>query len=379
MSRKFGMKGVASFLGALACGIGILHVPVAAAAQEAAKILAGAESEGKVVVYGAPGPQYRKALVDSFQKSYPKIRVEYFGGAGRDEATKILQEQSAGLHNADVYISGTTNGVVTLKGAKAVEPLPPALYLPEVVNKRAWLEGDFQWADAREPLTTLMFECGISQMIHVNPKLADPKQFTSYWDMLDSKWKGKIVGTDVRQPGPGGVPSRFIFKHAKLGPDYLTRLFRDTEMTLSSDQRQLTDWIAMGKFPVGIFVSDAAVKLAQDQKLPIVAIPVEQLKEGGPIGPGYGAVSLVAKAPHPQAARLYINWVLSKEGQIAWQTNSGKPSCRVDIPRQGVDEVNIPKPGFKYVMAGTEEYSRLTGSVIGNVINKALEARETKR
>ena len=356
----------------------ILAQPGASRAQQS-QTVAAAEKEGTVVVYGAPGPLYRKVLVDTFQAAFPKIRVEYLGGRGTDEATKMLQEQNAGLYNVDVYISGTTNGTVALKPARAIEPLPPVLYLPEVIDKNAWLDRELQWADAKEPFTTLMFECGISQIVYINPKLVDGKQFTSYWDLLDSKWKGKLVGGDIRQPGPGGVPSRFIYKNPKLGPEFLTKLFRDTDITLSSDQRQLIDWIALGKFPMGIFVSSSFAKLAEDQGLPIKSLPVEQFKEGGPIGPGYGAVSIVTKAPHPHAARLYINWVLSREGQTAWQKLAARPSCRTDIGREGVEQDDIPKPGFKYLKVGAEEYSRLTGSIISNVVSKALEQREKKR
>ncbi|HEX9879062.1 MAG TPA: hypothetical protein VGB25_02580, partial [Candidatus Binatia bacterium] len=153
-------------------------------------------------------------------------------------------------------------------------------------------------------------------------------------------------------------------------------LFKETGITLSSDQRQLTDWIAQGQYPIGIFVSDSSVTVAQSQGLPIVAVSVEQFKEGGPIGPGFGAVSFLKDAPNPNAAKIYVNWVLSRTGQIAWQAHTKKPSCRTDIPREGIDEVNIPKPGFKYVKGGTEEYSRLTGSTIGKLVTSALKARQ---
>ncbi|HEX9879386.1 MAG TPA: hypothetical protein VGB25_04245, partial [Candidatus Binatia bacterium] len=206
-----------SLLTATLVSLSVLSFSVAAQAEDA-KTIAAAEREGKVIVYGPPGPNYRPPLIDAFQKDFPKIRVEFFGSSGRDAATKIIQERRAGLHNVDIYISGTTNGVVTLKGAGAVEHLPSFLFSPEVVDPKRWLDNELQWADAKEPLTTLMFECGISQMVHVNPKIVDPKRFTSNKDLLDPRWKGKIVGSDIRRPGPGGVPSRFMYKHPQLGP-----------------------------------------------------------------------------------------------------------------------------------------------------------------
>jgi iron(III) transport system substrate-binding protein len=333
-----------------------------------------AKGEGKVVVYGGPGPVYRQALVDRFQQAYPGIQVEFTGGVGAPEATKLVQERAAGQYTADVFISGTTNMVVTLKDAGAVDPLVPAL-LPDNARPEAWYDGKLQWADQVEPRTTLMFECYVNEIVFVNPTLVDPKQFTSYKDLLDPKWKGKIAGTDIRQPGPGGVPSRYMYKHADLGPPYLTQLFHDTDVVLSSDQRQLIDWLAQGTYPIGIFVSGSDVQVAQKQGLAVASVPPEQFKEGAVLGPGYGAVSLMNRPPHPKAAQLYVNWLLSQEGQKAWQMVTGESSCRTDISREGASPTNTPKPGVKYANAGTEEYSRLTGSVIRDLITDAISSR----
>jgi iron(III) transport system substrate-binding protein len=342
--------------------------------SELAALTSAAQAEGKVVVSGPPGPLYRPTLVERFQKAYPGIQIEFTGGPGAPEATKLVQERAAGLFSADVYISGTTNMTVTLKEAGAVDPLPPLL-LPEVLRPEVWYESKLPWADDSEPMTTLMFECYVNEMIFVNPKIVDPKQFTSMKDLLDPKWKGKIAGTDIRQPGPGGVPSRFIYKHSELGPDYLTQLFRDTNIVLSSDQRQLIDWVAQGTHPIGIFLSGSEVLTAEKQGLDITLVPPEQFREGGAIGPGFGAVSIMNRAPHPNAARLYVNWLLSADTQKDFQSTTGEPSCRSDIPKDDLPASRVPKPGQKYVNAGTEEYSRLTGNVMRDLITSAIDSR----
>jgi iron(III) transport system substrate-binding protein len=338
-----------------------------------ASLATAAKSEGKVVVYGGPGPTYRQALVEPFQKAYPDVQIEFTGGVGAPEATKLVQERAAGQYTADVFISGTTNMVVTLKDAGALDSLSPVL-LPDNAKPEAWYDRKLQWADEQDPRTTLMFECYVNEIVFVNPKLADTKQFTSYKDLLDPKWKGKIAGTDIRQPGPGGVPSRYMYKHAELGPAFLTSFFRDTEIVLSSDQRQLIDWIAQGTYPIGVFVSGSDVLVAQKQGLSVVSVPPDQFKEGGALGPGYGAVSLMNRAPHPKAAQLYVNWLLSPAGQQAWQDVTGEPSCRTDLPPNPA-VTNAPKPGVKYTNAGTENYSRLSGSVIRDLITEALNSR----
>jgi iron(III) transport system substrate-binding protein len=340
-----------------------------------ASLATAAQAEGKVVVSGPPGPLYRPTLVERWQKEYPSIQIEFTGGPGAPEATKLVQERAAGLYSADVYISGTTNMTVTLKEANAVDPLPPLL-LPDILRPEVWYDNKLPWADGSEPMTTLMYECYVNEMVFVNPKIVDAKQFTSMKDLLDPKWKGKIAGTDIRQPGPGGVPSRFIYKHPDLGPDYLTQLFRDTNIVLSSDQRQLIDWVAQGTYPIGIFLSGSEVLTAEKQGLNITLVPPEQFKEGGAIGPGFGAVSIMNRAPHPNAAKLYVNWLLSAETQKDFQTTTGEPSCRADVPKDDVPASRVPKPGQKYVNAGIEEYSRLTGNVMRDLITNAIESRQ---
>ena len=84
-------------------------------------------------------------------------------------------------------------------------------------------------------------------------------------------------------------------------------------------------------------------------------------------------MALVDQAPHPNAARLYINWLLSREGQLAWQQSVQSPSLRTDIGREGLAAAQVPKPGVTYVDGGTEEYARLTPSSIRDLITEGLE------
>lgn len=331
-----------------------------------------ARKEGSVVVYGPPGAEYRPVLVDAFQKAYPGIKVEGTFGETNDRANKILAERTANKTLADVLIDGTINPVTVLKEAKALIPLAPAL-LPEVSDTSKWLQNKLWWADSSEPYTALMFQGGVNNIVSYNTKQADPSAFSSYWDLLDPKWKGKIVGTDIRRPGPGGVPSRFMYKNPDLGPNWFQRFYSESGITLSSDQRQMVDWLGEGRYALAVFLSDVDVQRAADQGLPVGTIPSDRFKEGAPIGPAYGGVSIVDKAPHPNAAKLYVNWLLSPEGQTAWQKEVKGPSLRTDVPKDGLPPNIVPKPGGKYVNAGTEEYARLTPTAIRDTITQALE------
>jgi ABC-type Fe3+ transport system substrate-binding protein len=79
------------------------------------------------------------------------------------------------------------------------------------------------------------------------------------------------------------------------------------------------------------------------------------LKEGEIMGGGSCCMALVNRAPHPNAAKVYINWVLSREGQIAWQKYSESNSLRMDIPKDDLPAWAVPQKGINYYMLNAAE------------------------
>jgi iron(III) transport system substrate-binding protein len=335
-------------------------------------LVAAAKQEGVVTLYATDAVN-RPALIDAFQDAYPGIRVEATFAQQTEQISRMDAERKAGRYLPDIFVGGTGPGFVALKQAGFSAPLQPVLVLPEVLNPSAWLGNRLGWVDASEPYTALMFQAALQVPVSYNTGLVDPKQFHSYWDLLDPKWRGKMVATDVRRPGPGAMASRFMYVHPQLGAEFLTRLFSEMELTLSSDHRQMIDWLAQGRFPLGIFVFDTEVSKAAEQGLP-VALAVDHFREGEVLGPAGGAVYLIDRAPHPNAAKLYINWLLSRAGQVAWQRATREPSRRVDVPKEGLRPGSVPKPGVEYIDGGTEEFGRVASEVV-ETINRGLEQK----
>jgi len=336
------------------------------------QIVESARREGTVVVYG-PTQGGREPVLDSaFNKIYPGIRVLGTFGSGSDIGNRILSERRANRYIPDVLIGGTSTSLLTLKPAGALASLRPHLLLPEVLDESAWLEKRLSWADAGEPYTTLMFVGYVQTAAYVNTKLVNPGQFRSYFDLLNPAWKGKIVASDIRRGGRGGVVARFIYSHPDLGPQFLERLFSEMDITFGSEPRQMVDWLANGRFPIALFLASDDITRAQEQGLPVAPVPAEQFKEGSPIAPAGGATSIMDRAPHPNAAKVFINWLLSREGQAAWQEAVHLPSLRTDISKKGLYPFDVPKPGIKYTNGGTEEFSRMGATVIRDTVTKAL-------
>jgi iron(III) transport system substrate-binding protein len=327
-----------------------------------------ARREGVVSLYG--GPSARPAFVEPFEQAFRGIKVDGTFGPGNQLVSRITSERAAGKFIPDVIVGPGTSGLVSLKPAGALASLRPELVLPEVLDTSAWFDNRLWWADVEEPYTTILFQGTVQSPVSYNTRLVDPKEFTSYWDILNPKWKGKIAATDVTSFGAGTLPARFLYR--RLGGTFLERLYGEMDVTVSADQRQLTDWLAQGRFPLGLLLGPSQIVPAAEAGLPVAIVPGEQFKEGAPIGPGGGAMSLMDRAPHPHAARVFVNWVLSREGQIAWQKATRENSLRVDVPKDDVRPFSAPRPGVQYEDAGGEEYARISDDEIVDLVKKAM-------
>ncbi len=336
-------------------------------------LVTAARGEGTAVIYGAATTEALQVFAEDFARAYPDIKVEFTFAIGSDLVSRIVAERQAGRYIPDLLISGSTY-LGTLKPMGALAPLRPTFVLAEVADPSGWLQGKLWWADEAEPYTTLHFQGLQAAAVFVNPTLVSPTEFSSYWDLLNPRWKGKIASGEIRySSGPGGVPARVIYKNPQLGAEWFERLYGEMDVTLSRDQRQLVDWLVQGRFPILLFASNSEYAIAKDQGLPIAMVPLERFKEGGALGPGGGALSLVERAPHPNASKVLINWLLSREGQQAWQRHTRLPSLRIDIPKDGLIEDYVPRSGYTYVNGGTEEYDRITPEVFNEIITRALE------
>lgn len=341
------------------------------------KIVAAAKKEGEVLVYGPPGKKRRKALVEEFQKDYPDIKVKFVAGSARKQAPRLIAERKAGKYKADVLIGGTTTPLKTLRPKGVLTPIEPYLVLPEVTDPSGWFKNKLWYAD-KDGKLVIMFQGSVSNIIGINTNLVKDGEITSYWDILDPKWKGKIVSGDVRRPGPGGGQARFLYAHPELGPKFLTRLFGETEITLSLDRRQMVDWLAQGKYAVHVFPNSIDIERAIDQGLPVKIVSPDALKEGAPMSAGWGSVMVADRAPHPNAAKVYLNWLLSKKGQTAWQTHAGSASLRRDIPKDGVRAWNLPSEDKEYFFGSLEEYMAIETRTVRKLVSKAVEEGKAK-
>ncbi len=303
----------------------------------------GGKKEGQLVLYASEG--YEEVFRD-FSKKYPEIKVTLGIIYGAESTSRFMAERRAGKYLIDLYINGNTTAF-QLHKAKTL-----GKYIFSF-NGQARVE------------------------VSYNTNLLNPKEIKSYWDLLNPKWKGKIVGFDPRHPTTG-TTMRLLYYNPELGPKYISRLLSEMEITFSRDARQITDWLSCGKFAVSMFASPDRLDLpeAKRQGLPVGLFDASSFKEGAALTAGPGGVALIDRAPHPNAAKTAINWLLSREGQIAFQNSTDRSntadSLRIDIPKDRILPESRRVEEVKYIVTDRADWMDMTP--INKVVNEAMKA-----
>lgn len=321
------------------------------------KTLAAAHHEGEVTLYGQARSPASDAM-KAFQKSYPKIRLNFVGGTGSQLGPRVMAEKRANKHLVDVAIGGPGTMVAVYYKGGLLEPISSAFILPEVKDASLWWDRQQHFADPDNRYVLAMTGDVSSTIGAYNANLLKPGEVQSWWDLLRPKWRGKIVATDPKSSG--NIQNwRYLYYSAELGPKFIRKLLGEMDVRFSSDERQMMDWIASGKYAIHLFAKGANLDKAIEQGLPVRELNSQ--KEAGSIGTGSGHIGFFKNAPHPHAARIYVNWMLSREGQLAWQEFTKDNSLRVDISKDAIPKENIPIEGKKYMMLSSPEYEDVEG------------------
>ena len=318
------------------------------------KVEAAAKREGRLVIYGGEEMTHPEILSE-FNKKYPGIKIVTGSGRGSTLGPRILAERRAGKYLVDLFSGGPGTPYRVLYRGNALDPISPMFIHPEITDKSKWYGGKHHYADPKKDYL-FIFEGSISggASIYYNTDQVNPKELKSYFDLLNSKWKGKISFYNPTASGGGLNSIISLYSNPKLGPNYIRRLFGEMDVTIFRSRRQGPDWLATGKYLLCFSCRD--MRRAMRQGLPVNQILPGSLKEMEPVigGGGSSVAVLINKAPHPNAAKLFINWYLSREGQMTWQrvmnevVIEASDSMRVDIPKDDVMVASKRVEGVKY-------------------------------
>jgi hypothetical protein len=168
------------------------------------RTLRAAEKEGEVTVAIYDQGPVTAAVVDAFQKAFPKIKVNSLRARGSQIGPKIIAERRAEKYLVDLFTGGKGTAMSTLHAGKALDPIKPLLILPQVVDPSKWWQGKLRYVDPEGAYVLAFVGNGGGVEVTFNTNLVNPKELKSYWDLVTPKWKGKIVATDPRVAGKTG-------------------------------------------------------------------------------------------------------------------------------------------------------------------------------
>jgi ABC-type Fe3+ transport system substrate-binding protein len=294
----------------------------------------------------------RNGLVEGFERAHG-IPVEYVGLAGAEVITRVDREARAGRPTIDVNMGGFT-GCWTMAERDQIEDVSNVLIDPNVLNPAGWRAGKVKFIQPSPSLPkdfncALQFAEWVMTDLFVNREVVPPDSIRSWHDLLKPEYRGKIASFDPRPAGPAQTTVPYLSR--LFGVDYLRDLYVGQQVALTTDNRQLAEWVARGTYPIGIALVQAAIEPIRAQGLPLErAYPADG---PGVLTSGFGSVMKVKGGPNPKAGALFINWLASKEGQEVWEREMMETSRRTDMSHQ-VPEYVIPRAGVEYTVDATE-------------------------
>jgi iron(III) transport system substrate-binding protein len=339
----------------------------AAEPADLATLAAAAKRESKVVIGIPPSADLRKQLDAAFKSKFG-VDIELVPAPGPQNANRIASEQKAGVKYFDALIVGTGTALPLAHGGM-LEAIEPNMVLAEVKDAKNWWGGHI-WEDnlqTKRFLYSFIAEVGTGGLWY-NSAVATPEEFRSLDDLLNPKWKGKIGLSDPRVPGSG--QSLWSLCWELKGEGFLRKLVQQN-LFVSRDLRQIAEALAKAKLAVTMGAGHSQFEPFINSGLPVKQLPTP--KEGLPASNGYGIVGVVKNPPHPSAAKLFLNWLLGREGQDFYGKVMKSSTRRLDVDTKWLVEYGTQAAKDTLTL---DEYNRLRNHLEDKYLKVRLPAAE---
>ncbi|MBI2934491.1 MAG: extracellular solute-binding protein [Chloroflexi bacterium] len=329
--------------------------------QEWADTLARAKIEGAVAISTTWKPEMTRAVGKAFSDKYG-INVEFsLAGRGAEQVARVQAQQRAGLFVVDFFGGGSTTALNLLKPEGLLGPMEPMLVLPEIKDPKAWLGGELPFLDKEKQFMGLLAQ----KQIHIiyNTDLIKKGELAGYRDLLKPQYRGKITMNDPSTSGAGAsmmTHLAFSIWNVEEAKDYLRQLIKEQRIVIQRDNRLAVETVARGKFAIGLGSDQQNLSDFLSMGAPLDGVP---LKEGYSVSAGSGGLAIPTRLAHPNAAKVFINWIMTKEGLQAFSQGAGTMSMRNDVAVQGINPLFIFQPGEKLFMQ-TEEKALQMGQMV---------------
>ena len=347
------------------------------------KLIAAAKKEGilGIAAGGAPSRQYRPVLAE-FQKKFG-IKPEVSTGGARDTINRVLAERKAGRYSFDVALISVRINNQRLVPSGSLVPMAPLLMHPEVIDVSKWYGGK-HWYGDKDLKYTFIYHAASEdeyEMWYNTDKIseAEIKSIKNQQDFFDPRWKGKIQGNGMGDPS--GIRQMIdSWFDPDRGPKWVKTYLTEAGVTFSDDRRILETWLVGGRFPLrAVSTAEEELRTLAKKGLPIKANFLPK-RQGMLRAAGSGCcISVFDNAPHPNAAKLFVNWFLTKEAQTLTHTlipNIDRSSLRTDVPWGQVVEDQRRDNSKMYSFPDAEPESGAKHEEAQKEILKIWEARK---
>ena len=281
-------------------------------------LVEGAKKEGKVVFYtGLIVDQVVRPVKAAFEKEYPFVQVDFFRGNAERLAQKMLAEYQAKRYDVDIVSGSATSTIVQRAGFMQRFYSPHlAEYPAELKDPRGF------WGSTNVYFMTLGYNTR-------SVKAADlPK---SYEDLLNPRWKGQTMWATSRGSGaPQFIGNIFVTMGQEAGKAYLQKLKQQNIAKSTASARQILDMVIAGEYPMAIQIFNHHAYISKTAGAPVDWQPLE------PVTATNNTIGVAKNAPHPYATMLFIDFVLSRQGQKVFQASNYLPA-HPDVPALQAD------------------------------------------
>ena len=337
--------------------IALAAAALPAAAQnwpaERARLVEAAEKEGTLIVFALPNPLVREFVVKEWAKTFPKIQLAATVLEQNQFIARVRVERSAEKYVWDVAFSGHPAGYVLAKEG-VLDPLLPELLDPDVNKPELWGGWEEAFVDEGQKYVFSMsayLASGSYNATFVPPEKAralGPKV------MLEPEYKGRIAWHDPLSPGAGKTQGFFVRR--ALGDEGLKKLILEQQVTIVAQQNKVVEAVARGTAYFGL---GPPVKMLM---APYIQAGVKadihtfgREPDRAVLTHGGQTLYVFNKRPHPNATRLFLNWILTKDIQARLAEVTSQGSRRRDVPEFSDPDLT-PLPGVKYDAPQRESY-----------------------
>ena len=369
--------------------------PLTGFEAEWAALIEAAQDEGRLIVSGSGGVSEIAPVYRIWGKKFG-IRVTIARGSGGENADRMLAEHSVGRYTLDMVHSGAGTLSERLMPNNAIAPIRPLLFHPEVIDESLWYGGKLWFRDPEDAFmlvhsARVILGSGLDD-VWFNTNLVsveELEQWTGWRDMYD------MFADSMVDESPSMTSGGTTFFDPNRGAEYWEYVFAK-DIFYTNDTRLMVDGLAKGSFKVALASSVAARELhsLRDAGAPVEEYFTVRIAQGWPADESFpvlepsgsgGSFALALNPPHPNATKLWVNWLLSREGMTTVQATLGEgespPHDRVSLRNDGIP-VGLTDPNFRRepgVVYNTLFMNPAATAMIDDVIELKLKIYEQVR